>query len=163
MRLSSLSAVGMRAVSLWILALLALAGASPLLAQGGEAELRLPDLGQAVFLNGVSGPTLLTIGLGVAVLGLVFGMAMYTHLRKLPVHSSMLEISELIYETCKTYLATQGKFLMILEIFIGAIIVVYFGFLQQMEAVRVIIILLFSIVGICGSYGVAWYGIRVNT
>jgi len=163
MQVTSLSAVGRRAVSLLILALLALASSSPLLAQGGEAELRLPDLGQAVFLNGVTGPTLLTIGLGVAVLGLVFGMAMYTHLRKLPVHASMLEISELIYETCKTYLITQGKFLLILEIFIGVIIAFYFGVLQSMEGFKVAIILAFSLVGIAGSYGVAWFGIRVNT
>ena len=163
MRLTSLSAVGRRAASLLILALLALAGSSPLLAQGGEADLRLPDLGQAVFLNGVSGPTLLTIGLVFAVLGLVFGMAMYTHLRKLPVHASMLEISELIYETCKTYLITQGKFLLILEIFIGVIIAFYFGVLQSMEGFKVAIILAFSLIGIAGSYGVAWFGIRVNT
>jgi K(+)-stimulated pyrophosphate-energized sodium pump len=146
-----------------ILALLALVGASPLLAQGGEADLRLPSLDQAIFMNGVSGPTLLRIGLVVAVLGLVFGMAMYTHLRKLPVHASMLEISELIYETCKTYLITQGKFLLILEIFIGVIIAFYFGVLQSMEAFKVAIILAFSLVGIAGSYGVAWFGIRVNT
>jgi K(+)-stimulated pyrophosphate-energized sodium pump len=163
MRLTSLSAVGRRAASLLILALLALAGSSPLLAQGGEADLRLPDLGQAVFLNGVSGPTLLTIGLVFAVLGLVFGMAMYTHLRKLPVHASMLEISELIYETCKTYLITQGKFLLILEIFIGVIIAFYFGVLQSMAGIKVAIILAFSLLGIAGSYGVAWFGIRVNT
>ena len=146
-----------------MLAVLALAGSSPLLAQGGEAELRLPDLSQAVFLNGVSGPTLLMVGLGVAVLGLVFGMAMYTHLRKLPVHASMLEISELIYETCKTYLITQGKFLLVLEIFIGVIIAFYFGVLQSMAGFKVVIILAFSLVGIAGSYGVAWFGIRVNT
>jgi len=163
MRLTPLSAVGRRAAFLLILALLALAGSTPLLAQGGEADLRLPDLSQAVFLNGVSGPTLLLVGLGVAVLGLVFGMAMYTHLRKLPVHASMLEISELIYETCKTYLITQGKFLMVLEIFIGVIIAFYFGFLQSMAAFKVVIILAFSVVGIAGSYGVAWFGIRVNT
>ncbi|MEO8051638.1 MAG: sodium-translocating pyrophosphatase, partial [Acidobacteriota bacterium] len=163
MRLTSLSAVGRRAASLLILALLALAGSSPLLAQGGEADLRLPDLGQAVFMNGVSGPTLLKIGLVVALLGLVFGMAMYTHLRKLPVHASMLEISELIYETCKTYLITQGKFLLILEIFIGVIIAFYFGVLQSMEGFKVAIILAFSLIGIAGSYGVAWFGIRVNT
>ena len=163
MRLTPLSAVGRRAAFLLILALLALAGSTPLLAQGGEAELRLPDLSQAVFLNGVSGPTLLMVGLGVAVLGLVFGMAMYTHLRKLPVHASMLEISELIYETCKTYLITQGKFLMVLEIFIGVIIAFYFGVLQSMAGFKVVIILAFSIVGIAGSYGVAWFGIRVNT
>ncbi len=148
MRLTPLSAVGRRAAFLLILALLALAGSTPLLAQGGEADLRLPDLSQAVFLNGVSGPTLLMVGLGVAVLGLVFGMAMYTHLRKLPVHASMLEISELIYETCKTYLITQGKFLMVLEIFIGVIIAFYFGFLQSMAAFKVVIILAFSVVGI---------------
>jgi len=88
---------------------------------------------------------------------------MYTHLRKLPVHASMLEISELIYETCKTYLITQGKFLLVLEIFIGVIIAFYFGFLQSMEAFKVAIILAFSLVGIAGSYGVAWFGIRVNT
>src|SRR5712691_381867 len=148
MRLTPLSAVGRRAAFLLILAVLALAGASPLLAQGGEAELRLPDLGQAVFLNGVTGPTLLTIGLGVAVLGLVFGMAMYTRLRKLPVHASMPEISELIYETCKTYLITQGKFLLILEAFIGVIIVLYFGALLRFDAVKVAIILAFSLIGI---------------
>src|ERR1700731_4623498 len=162
MRLTPLSAVGRRAAFLLILALLALAGSTPLLAQGGEAELRLPDLSQAVFLNGVSGPTLLMVGLGVALLGLVFGMAMYTHLRKLPVHASMLEISELIYETCKTYLITQGKFLLVLEIFIGVIIAFYFGVLQSMAAFKVVIILAFSLVGIAGSYGVAWFGIRVN-
>jgi len=105
----------------------------------------------------------LMVGLGVAVLGLVFGMAMYTHLRKLPVHASMLEISELIYETCKTYLITQGKFLLILEIFIGVIIAFYFGILQSMAGFKVAIILAFSLVGIAGSYGVAWFGIRVNT
>src|SRR4051812_47629140 len=163
MRLTSLSAARRRAILILVMAAMALAGSSPLLAQGGEAELRLPDLSQAVFLNGVSGPTLLMVGLGVAVLGLVFGMAMYTHLRKLPVHASMLEISELIYETCKTYLITQGKFLLILEIFIGVIIAFYFGFLQSMEAFKVAIILAFSLVGIAGSYGVAWFGIRVNT
>src|SRR5207302_8972957 len=74
-----------------------------------------------------------------------------------------LEISELIYETCKTYLITQGRFLMILEVFIGAIIVFYFGFLSQLPAFEVIIILAFSLVGIAGSYGVAWFGIRVHT
>ncbi len=100
-------------------------------AAGGEAHLILPDLGQVTFLGGTSGRTLLMWGLGVCALGLVFGLVMYTHLRNLPVHASMLEISELIYETCKTYLITQGKFLLILEIFIGAIIVLYFGVLQR--------------------------------
>ena len=163
MRLTPLSAVGRRAAILFILALLALAGSSPLLAQGGEAELKLPDLGAATFLGGVSGPSLLLVGLGVSALGFVFGLAMYTHLRNLPVHASMLEMSELIYETCKTYLITQGKFLLILELFIGAIMVFYFGFLRGLAAFQVLIILAFSLIGIAGSYSVAWFGIRVNT
>jgi K(+)-stimulated pyrophosphate-energized sodium pump len=137
-------------------------GSTPMFAQG-EAELKLPDLGAAVFLGGVSGPTLLLIGLGVSVLGMVFGLVMYTNLKNLPVHSSMLEISELIYETCKTYMLTQGKFLIRLEIFIAIIIGIYFGVLQGMAFGRVAIILAFSVVGILGSYGVAWFGIRVNT
>ena len=87
----------------------------------------------------------------------------YRQLKKLPVHASMREISELIYETCKTYLMQQGKFLLILEVFIGVIIVVYFGVLQHFEPVRVLIILVFSLIGIGGSYGVAWFGIRINT
>src|SRR3984885_3886128 len=143
-----------------------LTGSSAIFAQesgGGEANLKLPDLSQATFMGGTNGRTLLMGGLVVAALGLVFGLLSYTKLRSLPVHKSMLEISELIYETCKTYLATQGKFLMILELFIGAVIVLYFGVLLHLEAFRVIIILLFSVIGICGSYGVAWYGIRVNT
>jgi len=158
-----LSGLGRRAWSVFALVLVFASGAAPVFAQG-EAELKLPDLSQAVFLNGaVSGPTLLKFGLLVSALGFVFGLAMYTHLRNLAVHKSMLEISELIYETCKTYLITQGKFLMILEIFIGIIILFYFGFLQAMPAFQVAIILIFSIIGILGSYGVAWFGIRVNT
>ena len=130
---------------------------------GGEINLILPDLGQATFLGGISGSSLLMWGLGVAALGLVFGLMIYHKLRNMPVHSSMKEISELIYETCKTYLLTQGKFLMILEVFIGIAIIFYFGFLQHLEAYRVVIILLFSLLGIAGSYSVAWFGIRVNT
>jgi K(+)-stimulated pyrophosphate-energized sodium pump len=148
---------------LLLLALVLLGGSAPLFAQGGEAELKLPDLSQAQFLGGVSGPTLLLIGLGVSVLGFVFGLAMYSHLQNLPVHKSMLEISELIYETCKTYLLTQGKFLAMLWVFIAVIMGLYFGVLQGMEITRVIIILFFSVIGILGSYGVAWFGIRVNT
>jgi K(+)-stimulated pyrophosphate-energized sodium pump len=129
---------------------------------GGEASLKIPDLGQ-VQLLGVNGRSLLFSGLAVCVLGLVFGLVIYTQLKNLPVHPSMLEISELIYETCKTYLITQGKFILLLEAFIGVIIVVYFGLLQHFDAARVIIILLFSLVGIGGSYGVAWFGIRINT
>src|SRR5579872_5716350 len=138
----------------------------PLLAQqegGGEANLKLPDLNSASFLGGISGGNLLMAGLVVSALGLVFGLIIYTRLRKMPVHASMLEVSELIYETCKTYLATQGKFLMILECFIAVIIVFYFGFLQGFAAYKVAIILAFSVVGISGSFCVAAFGMRVNT
>jgi K(+)-stimulated pyrophosphate-energized sodium pump len=149
-----------RAIHVVSLLLLTLAASIP--ARASELELKLPDLHQAIFL-GVNGWNLLSIGLLVSALGFVFGIAMYTHLRNLPVHESMREISELIYETCKTYLITQGKFLMILEIFIGAVIVLYFGVLTATPAFQVAIILLFSLIGIAGSYGVAWFGIRVNT
>src|ERR1700720_3421412 len=133
-------------------------GAAP----GGEANLKLPDLSQVTFY-GVDGHKLLLIGILFCVLGLGFGLTIYTRLKNLPVHRAMREISELIYETCKTYLITQGKFLLLLESFIAVVIVLYFGLLLKYEAIRVIIILLFSVVGIAGSYGVAWFGIRVNT
>jgi K(+)-stimulated pyrophosphate-energized sodium pump len=133
-------------------------GAAP----GGEANLKLPDLSQVKFL-GVDGHTLLLFGIAFCILGLIFGLTIYTRLKNLPVHRAMREISELIYETCKTYLVTQGKFLLLLESFIAVVIVLYFGLLLKYEAMRVIIILLFSVVGIAGSYGVAWFGIRVNT
>ena len=129
---------------------------------GGEASLVLPDLSRVDFM-GVNGRSLLMIGLVVCFLGLLFGLAMFVNLKNRPVHSAMSEISELIYETCKTYLITQGKFILILEAFIAVIIILYFGFLLRFEALRVAIILLFSLVGIAGSYGVAWFGIRVNT
>jgi K(+)-stimulated pyrophosphate-energized sodium pump len=130
---------------------------------GGEASLILPDLGSVNFLGNISGWSLLTSGLVVCGLGLLFGLIIFTQLKNLPVHKSMREISELIYETCKTYLVTQGKFILLLEIFIGVIMIVYFGVLRHFEATKVIIILLFSLLGIAGSYGVAWFGIRVNT
>jgi K(+)-stimulated pyrophosphate-energized sodium pump len=130
---------------------------------GGEANLKLPDLSQATFLGGVNGRTLLMSGLLVAALGLAFGFVMFNRLRSLPVHRSMADISDLIYETCKTYLITQGKFILILELFIGTIILLYFGVLLKFDALKVAIILAFSLVGIAGSYGVAWFGIRINT
>ncbi len=130
--------------------------------QGGEANLVLPDLGQVSFL-GIDGHTLLFSGIVVSVLGLLFGLVIYGQLKNMAVHSSMLEVSELIYETCKTYLLQQGKFLMRLWLFIGSIIAVYFGYLQHMPLIKVATILAFSLVGMAGSYGVAWFGIRVNT
>ena len=138
------------------------AAAAPPSHSGGEANIKIPDLSHSQFL-GVGGRTLLQGGLGVCVLGLLFGLVIYSQLKNLPVHQSMREISELIYETCKTYLITQGKFILLLEVFIGAIIVLYFGALLHFEASKVVIILLFSLIGIGGSYGVAWFGIRINT
>ena len=108
---------------------------------GGEASLKLPDLGTVEF-GGINARTLLMWGLVVCALGLLFGLVIFTQLKNLAVHQSMREISELIYETCKTYLITQGKFILLLELFIGIILVFYFGVLQQFEAVKVFIILL---------------------
>jgi K(+)-stimulated pyrophosphate-energized sodium pump len=147
------------------------AALSPLLARAaeaghqavGEAHLVLPDLAQVSFLLGLDGRTLLLGGIAVCVLGLLFGLATYVQVRQLPVHKAMSEISELIYETCKTYLIQQGKFLLVLEVFIGIIILVYFGLLQGFEPMKVATILFFSLVGILGSYSVAWFGIRINT
>jgi len=130
---------------------------------GGEANLVIPDLSQVSFLGGIHGRSLLMGGLAVCALGLLFGLVMYSQLKRLPVHESMREISELIYETCKTYLIRQGKFILVLEIFIGFVILLYFGFLVGFAASKVAIILLFSLIGIGGSYGVAWFGIRINT
>jgi K(+)-stimulated pyrophosphate-energized sodium pump len=141
---------------------------------GGEASLILPDLNTATFV-GIGGHTLLLGGLLISALGLVFGFAIYSQLKGMPVHKSMLDISELIYATCKAYLVQQGKFLVILWVFIAAVVGVYFGRLAPYENPathvaesgmpfsRVLIILLFSLVGMAGSYGVAWFGIRVNT
>jgi K(+)-stimulated pyrophosphate-energized sodium pump len=129
---------------------------------GGEVNIVLPDLG-LTDVGGYNGETLLMGGLLVSFLGVLFGLVILNQLKNLPVHRSMAEVSALIYETCKTYLITQGKFIAILEIFIAVVIVLYFGVLIGLEATRVGIILLFSIIGILGSYAVAWFGIRVNT
>ncbi|HVB88548.1 MAG TPA: sodium-translocating pyrophosphatase [Candidatus Dormibacteraeota bacterium] len=138
------------------------AGVAHAQSAGSEADLRLPDLSQVNFL-GVNGHTLLLWGILFCFLGLAFGMTIYVQLKNLPVHRAMREISELIYETCKTYLVTQGKFLVLLWLFIAAVILLYFGVLLHNSAMSVAIILAFSVLGICGSYGVAWFGIRVNT
>ena len=130
---------------------------------GGEASLVLPDLSAVTILGGGSGRTLLLLGLVVCALGIGFGVASYSQLRRLPVHGSMREISELIYSTCKTYLVQQGRFLLLLWVFIGSVIVVYYGFLVGFTWGRVAIVMGFSLVGMGGSYAVAWYGIRVNT
>jgi K(+)-stimulated pyrophosphate-energized sodium pump len=133
---------------------------------GGEANLVLPDLAQ-VDVGGYNGRTLLTIGIGVSVLGLLFGLVILNQLKNLPVHRTMREVSELIYETCKTYLITQGKFILLLWVFIAVIISGYYGWLAPIPGkpigLTLAIILFISLVGIAGSYSVAWFGIRVNT
>src|SRR5262245_28539451 len=136
----------------------------PAAASASEADLILPDLGTPnVSFQGVTGHNLLLFGLVICVLGMLFGFMIYRRLKALPVHHSMKEISELIYETCKTYLITQGKFILMLEALIGTIIFIYFGWLRHFPLDRVIIILVMSLIGIAGSYGVAWFGIRINT
>jgi K(+)-stimulated pyrophosphate-energized sodium pump len=133
---------------------------------GGEANLKLPDLSSVSFL-GMAGHKLLLFGILFCLFGLVFGLWIYTRLKNLPVHKSMRDISELIYETCKTYLTTQGKFLLLLWAFIAIVIVLYFGWLHPIPEkpvpTAVLIILAFSLLGMGGSYAVAWFGIRVNT
>jgi K(+)-stimulated pyrophosphate-energized sodium pump len=149
------------------------AASAPAHGGGGEMDLKLPDLSSVQF-RGIDGRTLLMSGLVVAALGLVFGLVVFTQLKNLPVHPSMREVSELIYETCKTYLTTQGRFILILWVFIAAVSALYFGKLATTVDASgavvhgyplstVLIILLFSLIGIAGSYGVAWFGIRVNT
>ncbi len=127
-----------------------------------EKDIVLPDFTTQSFL-GLDGHQLLTFGIGVCLLGMVFGLVVFAQLRRLPVHKAMREISELIYETCKTYLATQGKFIAVLWAFIASIMVWYFGFLEGLPVIKVATIVVFSIVGILGSTAVAWFGIRVNT
>jgi K(+)-stimulated pyrophosphate-energized sodium pump len=131
-------------------------------AAGGEANLQLPDLSTVNFL-GMNGHKLLMFGPLFCILGMVFGLFMYVHLKGLPAHRAMKEVSQLIWETCKTYLLHQGKFLLLLWSFIAVVILVYFAALLHFSAARVIIILAFSVLGMAGSYGVAWFGIRVNT
>ncbi len=128
----------------------------PAAAFASELDLQLPTLDPAQ-------RQLLFIGLGVCVFGMLFGLMMFNQVKAMPAHKSMLDVSNIIYETCKAYLFKQGQLLMILELFIGACIVYYFGFLQHLDAMRVVTILAFSVLGILGSYGVAWFGIRMNT
>jgi K(+)-stimulated pyrophosphate-energized sodium pump len=176
---------GVRTRAAWILpvlgALMLIAPISTALAQGegahhgGEASLTLPDLHSVTFLGGLNGHTLLLFGLAVCALGMAFGLATFAKIRNFPVHQSMREISELIYETCKTYLIQQGKFLLILWVFISLIVLVYFGWLavtgvdaaghimRGFPPFKVAVILFFSLVGMAGSYSVAWFGIRINT
>ena len=144
--------------------------AAPAAARANDADLRVPDLNAARFCFGtLGGHTLLVLGLVVPILGLAFGMVIYGRLRNLPVHQSMRDVSELIYATCKTYMTTQLRFILLLEVFIGAVLIAYFGFLatdaagHHLGAAKVTTIIVCSLVGIFGSYGVSWFGIRINT
>jgi K(+)-stimulated pyrophosphate-energized sodium pump len=127
-----------------------------------ESDLILPDLSSVYFL-GIDGHSLLMSGLLICVFGLIFGVVQYLRIKNLPVHKSMSEVSELIYETCKTYLITQGKFIVMLEVLLAIIMVFYFGWLRHFEAFKVAIIVASSVIGILGSYTVAWFGMRINT
>lgn len=136
----------------------------PFISRAGEADLEVPDLSQATFFNGaVTGWQLLFYGMIVVFFGLLFGYWQFTRIKKMPAHASMLEISKIIYETCKTYLLQQGRFLAILFLIIGVAISYYFLGLSGMGIPKVLLILLWSVLGILGSYGVAWFGIRINT
>ena len=146
-------------------------------ASASEADIHIPDLSAVKFagLGGVSGYTLMMLGIGVCAIGALFGIVQYLQTKALPVHESMAKVSHTIYETCKTYLITQGKLLAILWVLIAACMVFYFGFLTEHKdatgqplssghiAFNVFVILLASVLGILGSYGVAWFGIRINT
>ena len=145
--------------------LVLLAAGLPLLAGAGEADIQLPDLTTVKFdgLGGVSGITLMYVGILICMVGAVFGLIQYKQTKALPVHESMASVSNSIWETCKTYLFTQGRFLAILWFLIAACMVYYFWGLSHESIGKVIVILLCSILGILGSYGVAWFGIRINT
>src|SRR5262249_18817195 len=132
---------------------------------GSEAELKLPALDSVSFpaLGGLTGQALMLIGIGVCFLAALFGIWQYNQTKNLPVHDSMRNVSNIIWETCKSYLFQQGKFLAILWVLIGLCIFYYFAALQHMLVSDVFVILLASILGILGSYGVAWFGMRINT
>jgi len=137
----------------------------PLLSQAGEADIKLPDLTQVKFdgLGGVGGITLMYVGILICGIGAAFGLIQYAQTKSLPVHESMAKVSNSIWETCKTYLFTQGRFLAILWVLIAACMVYYFMALSHESLGKMMVILLCSILGILGSYGVAWFGIRINT
>src|SRR6266850_686437 len=131
----------------------------------GENDIIVPDLTKVKFegLGGVSGATLMYIGLVICLIGAIFGLVQYKQTKSLPVHKSMADVSNTIWETCKTYLFTQGRFLAILWVLIAICMIYYFKVLQGNPLGNVLVILLCSILGIMGSYGVAWFGIRINT
>jgi K(+)-stimulated pyrophosphate-energized sodium pump len=165
----SIALPGFRLITGVLVAVLALM-LFPSMAMAGEAKLIMPDLNSSKFFGGaIGGHTLLLWGLVICVAGLIFGLVINSQLKNLPVHPSMREVSETIYATCRTYLMTQGKFILLLQVFIAVVLIAYFGFFAKdakgdpLGIAKVLTILLFSLVGIAGSYAVAWFGIRVNT
>ena len=165
MRLNGLAGSGGSPVAVGLLTAALSALAWPVRAFASELDLELPALTTTYPLFGIEmpGSQLLLAGIAVCLYGMLFGLAMYRQVKSLPAHRSMLDVSNIIWETCKTYLLQQGRLLLVLELFIGACIVYYFGVLNQQGAGKVLLILLWSVVGILGSYGVAWFGIRMNT
>jgi K(+)-stimulated pyrophosphate-energized sodium pump len=137
----------------------------PSILRASEVDLPIPDLKQTFFLNsGVSGWHILLYGFLIILIGVLFGIYQFIDIKKIPAHNSMLTISKIIYETCKTYLIQQGKFLIYLFLIIGSAITFYFlGLVDGITIPRVLLILLWTVFGILGSYGVAWFGIRINT
>ena len=144
---------------------MATALAVPACALASELDLKIPviDTSYSLFGSPISGRTLLLLGLAVCALGMAFGMTMFNRVKALPAHRSMLEVSNIIYETCKTYLLQQGRLLVVLELFIAACLVYYFGWLERVGIGKLALILMWSVIGIMGSYSVAWFGIRMNT
>ncbi len=142
----------------------ALAVSAPSVLRASEADINIPDLTQVSFFNGsLTGMNILMLGLVVCALGMIYGWIQYLQTRTLPVHPSMAAISQIIWETCKTYLFQQGKFLAALWVLIAACMIYYFGVLSHSPFGHIVIILAASVLGILGSYGVAWFGIRINT
>jgi K(+)-stimulated pyrophosphate-energized sodium pump len=167
MKITSKAGSLLRTFSAWPTALFAalVAMALPVTALASELDLELPELDTTytLFGNAVAGHTLLLVGLGVCALGMLFGFMMYSQVKGLPAHKSMTDVSNIIWETCKTYVIQQGKLLLVLEAFIAACIIYYFGFLEHQGPGKVLLILMWSVIGILGSYSVAWFGIRMNT
>ena len=150
----------------WRWLLLPMSACSATNAFGGEADIKIPDLGQVsfpMFGGNISGLALMYAGLLVCAIGAIFGLVQYQQTKALPVHKTMRSVSNVIWETCKTYLQQQGKFLIVLWVLIAACMVYYFLFLQHVPFGSLTLILFCSILGILGSYGVAWFGIRINT
>src|SRR5262249_6978107 len=134
-------------------------------ARASELDLQIPPIETSYVIFGatVPGRTLMFAGFAICILGALFGMAQFNAVKRLPVHKSMADVSNIIYETCKTYLLQQGRLLLVLEFLIGLCVILYFGVLQKLGFGVVALILFWSVMGILGSYAVAWFGVRINT